>query len=96
MEGLFGRVINGPIISTAIRYILVAIGGAVVAQGWFSVDEWAAISAALTTLGLAVWGIIEARKSKVVVNGTRVKLADLPITTQNAVKASVSAIKETR
>jgi hypothetical protein len=96
LDGLLGRVLNGPIISTLFRYALVFIGGTVVAQGWFTVDEWAQLSAAVTAFGLAIWGVIEARKSKVVVNGTRVPLTDLPPTTQNAVVSSVAAVEKAR
>lgn len=95
-DNIFGRVLNGPIISTLLRYVLVFCGGTVVAQGWFSVEEWAQISAAITALVLAVWGIIEARKSKVVVNGTRVPLAELKPSAQSAIKAAVNEVEAQR
>lgn len=94
--GLLGRVLNGPVISTGVRYVMAALGGYFVAAGYGTTEDWAPIAGALTVLIMAAWGIIEARTNKVVSDGKRVTFAELPPSTVKTVQTSVQHVVENR
>ena len=79
--------------STAFKYILTAIGSAI--AGWLGLAEGdvTAVLIQIVSLIPGVWGMWEAAKSKAVVNGNVVNLANLPATEQKKVVEVVAEAK---
>jgi hypothetical protein len=52
-------------ISGLIRTILAALGGFVIAKGWFSTETWAWIVGGLATIGPVIWSWVSNRPAAI-------------------------------
>lgn len=87
------KLISGLFSVTMLRYLLVAGGGILVANGWTSEEEWATISGALLVLIPAIFGIIISRQSRVVTpEGKKVQVKELPAAVQQQTKAAAKQV----
>ena len=84
-------------ITGVLRAILAALGGFVLAKGWFSVDVWNWIVGSVITIVPVVWSIINNRPSAIA--ATAQNITGVTVVTDNkastAVKAAVADAKAT-
>jgi hypothetical protein len=83
--------LNGLVGKTAIQYLLTALGGIVLTNGWFTDTEWASISGALMIIIPAIFGIAKSATEKLMINGKVAKIAELTPATQATIAKEVAA-----
>lgn len=72
------KLIRGIFSTAALRYVLAAIGGALLSTGKVQPDEWETISGALLVLLPTAWGIISSFQSRIVTeSGQKVTMPEI-------------------
>jgi hypothetical protein len=82
---IVSKIFTGPFLITIARYALAALGTWLFANYGFDPGKWEAISGALLTIAMALWGGADSVTNKIVAGGQRVPLNDLPTLTQEQV-----------
>lgn len=63
-----------------IRTILAAVGGFVVAKGWFSTETWAWIVGGAATVGPAIWSWFSNRPSSIAASAQNIQGVNVQVT----------------
>lgn len=80
--------------TTGLKYAIAMIASIIATKLGLAEGEVAAMLTQLVAVAAAAWGMWESRKAKVVMQGERVIMSDLPVKTQLDIHNAIEVVKD--